>query len=69
MLFRSQEMMREIRNLRIQYEDLWIDVTMTFGLVEGSGEKVEHIIRDADEKLYEGKNSGRNKLIYENTTA
>lgn len=64
-----QEMMREIRNLRIQYEDLWIDVTMTFGLVEGSGEKVEHIIRDADEKLYEGKNSGRNKLIYENTTA
>lgn len=37
---------------------------MTFGVTEGNDRKVEHIVRDADEKLYEGKDSGRNKIVY-----
>ena len=36
---------------------------MTFGLTEGNGDKIEHIVRDADEKLYQGKNSGRNQIV------
>lgn len=47
------------------YGDSEFCVTMTFGIVTGSNDKIEHIVRDADAKLYEGKNSGRNKIVYE----
>ena len=36
---------------------------MTFGIAEGSGKRIEHIIRDADAKLYEGKNNGRDRIV------
>lgn len=59
-----EELIREIRGRRIEYGDMALGVTMTFGLMEGSGDKIEHIVRDADAKLYQGKNSGRDKLVY-----
>lgn len=59
------ELLEEIRGQRIIYGDTTLGVTMTFGITEGNDGKVEHIVRDADEKLYEGKNSGRNKIVYE----
>lgn len=58
------ELMEDIRNLRIQYGDTTVNITMTVGVAQGSDEKIEHIIRDADAKLYEGKNGGRNKIVY-----
>lgn len=60
-----KELLEEIRTQYIVYGDTAFHVTMTFGITEGSNEKIEHIIREADAKLYEGKNNGRNKIVYE----
>lgn len=60
-----KELMEEIRSKRIVYEDASLSITMTFGLTEGNGGKIEHIVRDADARLYEGKNNGRDRLVYE----
>lgn len=59
------ELLEEIRGQRIIYGDVTLGITMTFGITEGNDGKVEHIVRDADEKLYEGKNNGRNRIVYE----
>lgn len=59
------ELLDEIRDQRIIYGDATLGITMTFGITEGNDGKVEHIVRDADEKLYEGKNNGRNRIVYE----
>lgn len=58
-----QELLEAIRTKPVVYGDVQINITMTFGLTEGNDEKIEHIIRDADEKLYQGKNSGRNQIV------
>lgn len=64
-LLHLQELMDAVRSMRICYgEETRIGITMTFGIVEGSGGRIEHIIRDADEKLYEGKNSGRDQIVF-----
>lgn len=60
-----QELMEALRSQRIVYGNEVLNITMTFGLTEGNAGKVEHIVRDADAKLYEGKNSGRNRIVYE----
>lgn len=60
-----KELLEAIRAKQIRYGDTEIGITMTFGITEGNSGKIEHIVRDADEKLYEGKNSGRNKIVYE----
>lgn len=60
-----QELLEEIRTQRIIYGDIVFGITMTFGITEGNDGKVEHIVRDADAKLYEGKNNGRNRIVYE----
>ncbi len=60
-----KELMEDIRAHRIHYGDTVLSITMTFGITEGNAGKVEHIVRDADIKLYEGKNSGRNRIVYE----
>lgn len=58
-----QELLETIRTKPIVYGDVRLNITMTFGLTEGNGDKIEHIVRDADEKLYQGKNSGRNQIV------
>ena len=58
-----QELLEAIRSKPIVYGDVELNITMTFGLTEGNGGKIEHIVRDADEKLYRGKNSGRNQIV------
>ncbi len=58
-----QELLDAIRTKPIVYGDVNLNITMTFGLTEGNGDKIEHIVRDADEKLYRGKNSGRNQIV------
>ncbi|MDE6739975.1 MAG: diguanylate cyclase, partial [Lachnospiraceae bacterium] len=62
-----QDLLEEIRAQRIIYGDTVFGLTMTFGITEGNDGKVEHIVRDADAKLYEGKNNGRNRIVYEAT--
>lgn len=47
------------------YNDLTFHVTMTFGVEEyASFLGLEKTINSADQKLYEGKKTGRNKVVY-----
>lgn len=56
-------LMNAIRSLETSYVDRKIKVTMTFGLVAGSSDDIRDLTRRADEKLYEGKASGRNQIV------
>lgn len=54
----------EIRSTNIIYEDKQISITMTFGITEGNGNVKEYkIIKEADKKLYLGKNAGRDRIV------
>lgn len=57
------EIMDDIRTLENEYDGHRIKVTMTFGLTRGNTEDVTALLRSADEKLYEGKTTGRNRII------
>lgn len=55
----------EIRNLPIEYKKDSLKVTMTFGLEEYDiHSTLEENTKNADKKLYLGKSSGRNTIIY-----
>lgn len=53
----------EIRAIKCEFEGQTISVTMTFGLTAGNTEDITLILRDADNKLYEGKAGGRNRIV------
>lgn len=58
------ELLNNIRDIEINYKGITVKVTMTFGIVEGNTKEDLHTqIKKADDKLYEGKISGRNKII------
>lgn len=58
------EIMQEIRETDIVYdENTKVRVTMTFGICQGSTDSVDAILREADGKLYIGKNNGRNQIV------
>ncbi len=55
---------KEIEDLPFEYDGNRFSVTMTFGMsTYEDGDDVEEVIRDADEKLYAGKHSGKNKVV------
>ena len=47
----------------VSTEGFDIKITMTFGVVDGYPEKIERLIELADEKLYYGKQNGRNRVV------
>ena len=54
----------EIRNMVTACEGKWIQVTMTFGVMQIKKEmETTELIRLADEKLYYGKRNGRNQIV------
>ena len=54
-----------IKHMRFQFNDIEFKVTMTFGLEEYTPyAQLETTIKKADEKLYLGKESGRDKVVY-----
>lgn len=58
------KILNEIRNMEIVgNEETKIRVTMTFGICQGSTDNVDVVLREADGKLYIGKNSGRNQIV------
>lgn len=60
----AEALLNEIRRLAITYDDQSIRVTMTFGLAEGGvGTNIKELLQEADAKLYEGKESGRNRVV------
>ncbi len=65
-VFQQLEMFRDMisKNV-IEADDKTITITMTFGLEEYSSHAgVDETIKKADEKLYLGKNGGRNRVVY-----
>lgn len=44
-------------------KELIIQVTMTFGIAQVNGNTVDELLKEADNKLYEGKNNGRNQIV------
>lgn len=57
-------MVEEISRLKIRYGEEELGVTVTVGMVKGTnGCGVHELIKAADQALYEGKESGRNKVV------
>lgn len=57
------ELLERIRELEVSYGGESMHVTMTFGIHEGNGsQSVHEVLKAADEKLYEGKLNGRNRV-------
>lgn len=53
-----------VRRKKIRYKDMDISVTVTIGVEEEyRKDKVEEAIRSADEKLYIGKQNGRDRVV------
>ena len=57
------DLLNKIRKLKIAYGDQIITVTMTFGVVNGDHSDISKLLKDADDKLYYGKENGRNRVI------
>lgn len=57
------DLIGEVRKISIPYNNEEIHVTMTIGVEEFDGTDIEKMINTADEKLYIGKASGRDRVI------
>ncbi len=55
----------EIKKIAVPHGDKNVSITMTYGLTEYDlGKNLEHNIKEVDEKLYMGKQSGRDRIVY-----
>jgi len=55
----------DIKTMESVYEDRVLKVTMTFGVTDGDAqENIDDVIKKADQALYEGKETGRDKVVY-----
>ena len=64
-LMRLSEIRQKIKNMTVKYNDIEIKITMTFGLVEYDKElTLDGNIKIADDRLYKGKNAGRDQIVY-----
>ena len=56
---------REIRGFRMPFNDTEVSVTMTFGISDHTEAKsFEKLIAISDSRLYEGKRSGKNRVVF-----
>lgn len=61
-----QKLQNEIRDMEFDCSnEEKVHVTMTFGVCESEGESLDELIRLADNRLYTGKNSGRDRIVKE----
>lgn len=61
---RVEALQQSIRDLVVNYGGTDIQVTMTFGVTESTpAESYEKVVKRADEKLYVGKNGGRDQIV------
>lgn len=58
-----RNIVEDIRRYRCEYEGMKIPVTMTFGISEYTGGTIDALVNSADNKLYYGKNHGRNCIV------
>ncbi|MEA1982456.1 MAG: diguanylate cyclase [Campylobacterota bacterium] len=61
-----ERMRREVENFSFEVErETYIKFTISIGVVMNSEESIEEIINQADMMLYNAKNDGRNKVVFE----
>lgn len=59
-----EDILNQIRDTDILYDNQTVRVTMTFGVVKGdSHTNTQEILREADKKLYHGKTCGRDQIV------
>lgn len=58
-----KEILDDIRSAECRYDDVSVCVTMTFGLTQGNTENITELLRNVDDRLYRGKNSGKNQVV------
>lgn len=59
-----EQLQKQIREYNFEYEGKQLKLTMTFGIEAEDGEdSYEERIKRADNKLYDGKNNGRNQIV------
>lgn len=62
-LVEAEMISEKIRKLRISYGDKELGVTVTIGIIEGNPNRtMDELIKAADQALYEGKESGRDRV-------
>lgn len=61
-----ERLQEDVRSLESVYNGQAVQVTMTFGLEAGKTTDVTQLLKLADEKLYIGKNSGRDRIVCQN---
>lgn len=60
-----EQLQKQIREYNFEYDGKHLKLTMTFGIEAEDGEdSYEERIKRADNKLYDGKNNGRNQIVY-----
>lgn len=57
------QLLETIRSTENEYDGQIIKVTMTFGITPGNAGSVKDLLRNADQKLYQGKTGGRDRII------
>ncbi len=58
-----EKLLEDIRDMSVPYENEIIKITMTFGISDGNTSDIVTLVRQADEKLYFGKENGRNQVV------
>ena len=58
-----EKLLQEIRETEIEYQQEKVHVTMTFGMVQGTMDTPDSMLSEADQKLYIGKQNGRNQIV------
>lgn len=62
---RLEKIRRRIKDMKVTQDDRTLSITMTFGLVEYDFfNGLEKTLKEADKKLYMGKEGGRDVIIY-----
>lgn len=60
-----EKIRRLVSEMRVRKDDIEVRVTMTFGLAEYDfNHNLTAILKEADEKLYQGKEQGRDRVIF-----
>ena len=58
------DILNKIRAMKLEYNDLTICVTMSFGVIGGDDtEDYSHLLKQADARLYVAKTNGRNQVV------
>ena len=58
-----QKLRQQILDFVFDYNGQSLSVTMTFGLTAGDNRPINDIVKEADNLLYVGKQSGRNRIV------